>query len=848
MKKILSVFLLLIVSFGFVPLSAAQGQTGQPVTWQGDIQGTPAWITVVPRGRTIPPEALTQKGWWEWGNTTTDTYMFSFGRRENVHIILAFDEQPDGTVEARIHLNNRGRRPIEHELVGDRVNVKSNDGHPYLTVRSEGGGWLVDGKANYNLRIAVDGPYGSINDRLTATDGVTDVEVRVGAEAPGVPGWQTVQLVFDPNPKAGFGRLFATKRMPEAPPFNVAEPLMPGFPYFDIGNGTIDGRPRGGVKNDINWFEQNPQPLYFSTVAPELLMLPFPGFQTGGMYYANSISAPPKVNFESPFAFYNYDPSTRQAHLVVRAESFPEGDRFGPLTKRQIPFERASYRYSWKTDNDGRWAYSLHMAGPFALDQTIKIGDVELNGIPHEQLPGWVAEKPWPVVTFIEATEGYPGSEGIYFYSAQSNDTWPFLDGTRERQPEYLETPYLAQSQSRTAASFVELPVGFRGEYNAAGTEAPTLYFSPIDNRMHLLNAQGGVWYLGEDVVMRVHNLDGDKYINGWTRERIPAQAPPSQDAQAATPTPAPDQSYYAGKTDLPKALPGEIEEAFYALGDHLIYSGPQGSEMRQVTFNPATFETPPPTDKASWEAFRERRQALKGQERNPANMRSWLDAFPGTTVLKSSGRISDVRAVGAGFRFVVDYRGGETNQEIAALSGQPLADGAYVVSYNGTFKVEPLTPANLSASVSLPQGAAPDDSKPTPLRVEVRNAGRQDAKNVTIIAEARQGRNTVEIGRRTFDAPAEQTRQMTFSWQPTAPGQWDINVRLEDAQAAEILNVTQSTQAIRSSAGDLPVLLSLSSGSLQRLPVLLGLLAFAICAALIVRIKRSSDDTETTV
>ena len=102
------------------------------------------------------------------------------------------------------------------------------------------------------------------------------------------------------------------------------------------------------------------------------------------------------------------------------------------------------------------------------------------------------------------------------------------------------------------------LPPGFRGEYNVRRERQPVLYFSPIDGRLHLQHSQGGVWNLGDGWVLREHNLRGGPYVDGWTRERVPPQP---------------------GGNLPPRALPGTVEEALYAVDGLLVYTGPRRAE-----------------------------------------------------------------------------------------------------------------------------------------------------------------------------------------------------------------------------------------------------------------------------
>jgi hypothetical protein len=652
--------LLAVISAALTAATPRAAAAGAPATWHGTIDGVAVWITVVPRGHEIPAETRRREPWSRWGNVTSDAYLFAVRRPESVRLILDFRRRADGGPEARIHLNDMGRRDLAYTIDADSLQVHSNRGAPYLTMSPAGGAWRIGGKADYNLSLSIDGPMRDIGPPHVETDGQVDVAARVGGREPGVADWQTYRLVNDRHPGWAYLRFTARQRMPGAPRFKAVPGAIPGFPHFALGAARID------------WFTINPPPLYFDVTSSEFRLHGFPGFHTGGMYEVNSVTFPPRTDVETPFVFYAFDPQMRHAQLVVRAHSMPAGDTFGP---EPWTMERSTFRYSWKTVDETRWAYSLGFAGSHRYAEQVRIGEERLFSVPWDTLPTWVTSKVWPVVTLVEAVDGYPGSEGIYFYSAQAYSVWPWLSDTRRRPPDFLAQPILPRTDQLTADSTESLPVGFRGEYDAASSRPARLYVSPIDHRVHLLNAQGGLWNLGHGWVLRGHNLDRGPHIDGWTRERI-AERPD-------TPTRA------AGGSPVTKASPGIVDEALYALAGFLIYSGRQGAELRQLDHQPAPVELAPPTDAASWRLFRERLAPYRRQPRRPEDLRTWFAHLPGKRLVVADARISDVRPIRGGFRLVLDLPPGSRVEHDDLGSGS-LRQGAYVVTYDGRLSVEP--------------------------------------------------------------------------------------------------------------------------------------------------------------
>jgi hypothetical protein len=813
--------LILVAVLFNLAMPTAHADANESATWQGTRFGVPVWVTVVPRGHDIPADARAHDPWWRWGNTMTDVYLFAFERQENVRVILEFQPEPDGLPEARLYLNKMGRERVDYTLEGDDLQVRSSGGHPLMRIQPQGGPWMIDDQTNYNLHILVDGrlPPGGGSHPID-TDGTVDWDIRVGGAHPGVADWETARLVNDPRPKWGYPRFSASQRQPDGPAFKAEAPFMPTFPHFTTGLGQRLSTDQ--VDGAIDWYRENPRPLYYDMRAQQLELYPLPGFQNGGMYDYYSIAPPPAVNFESPFAFYSFDLDSRYPQLLVRGGKSPAGDLYVNQALTGV-MDRTSFRYSWKVEDGLVWRYSLDVAGSYPYTQTVQIGNTQILGIPPRDLPSWVVSKPWPLATFVEAVEGYPGSEGIYFYTAQAQENRPWLDGTSDDPPPHLDRPYLAEDPAVTRGSDLSLPPGFRGESSSTYFQKPTVYFSPIDNRAHLLYAQTGIWNLGHNRILRMHNLDGGAHINGWTREIVPDQpAPP----------PPPNGRIQPDATRSDRALPGEVEEALYAFDGYLIYSGPQGTELRQAAFTPALFTTQPPTDRDTWLAFRERVQSLNGQERNPEDLRSWLNAFQGTPTIVSGGKIEGVRAIKGGFRFVVDLQAGFQIQGIEAT--QAIHPGKYVVTYDGKLRIEPLTPPALSARLRELQPTALAMSR---IQVLLGNSGRQDLAGGTLEIWAAPAHSAPElVMTRTVDLLAGEPITVSLEWVPRSEGDWTLMPKIRQAGDHMLTFPPTQVSALPARSASSEALIVASTSGLRLPYILLVLVTFSTVGALVIR------------
>ena len=538
---------------------------------------------------------------WERSVSSKEStdYLFALKTRTDVRLVVELTRKA-GHPSAQVYSSTT---PIDYRILNAMVTV---DATPNVIMKDLRSGWVTAGKPNYDLEF------------LTHTAGVglptglNDIS-RVQGKG-GVPEWETSRLLGRLVPTSGYNRFNATVRMRGAPPFKTEKPSIPGFPYLSIGGSNVCGL-----------YVCTPRPMYFDVLTSTLAVNAVVGFENAGNYRINSLVYPNRVDFESPFAFYNFLANSRYAQLVVRAENYPGGDRFG-FVPGEAPFPRMSFRYSWAGNNPELWSYSLNVAGEFSFHHTVHIGPVAIKGVGPNRLPSWVIHKSWPVETFVQAMHGYSGSEGIYFYTTQVGQTWPWLEGLATSPPAYLSAPALPSNLLLSSANGP--PVGFRGDYTANALTAPKLYVSPVDHLVHLIGAQGGIWNLGHHEFVREESLSGGQYLDAWILERTPKNA----------------------KT----ARRGDPIQSIYALPPYLISMKGHAIVVKKASESLSAFSISPPTNRASWLSFN-RRVGPYQSGRNPQNMSAWLSAFRGPAFeLNGVTRVSPPRIQGNRFSLVV--------------------------------------------------------------------------------------------------------------------------------------------------------------------------------------------------
>lgn len=711
-----------IVPFIFLLISSTAAQ--ENATWQGTLEGSPFHVTVVARGHAISEEVRRTQPWWQWGNTSTDAYIFSFGEDRGVDLVLDFGPLTgqEGIIQATLfHLSDESRFGVVVSSDAPEGYSLPADVDPALTVQPLYGGWVVDGKANFNL---IKRNFVRYNGDLQEFYG----EVR--AARPGVPLWATNRLMNDRNPHLGYPRFGASVRADPTVPYELATPLMPTWPYLSV----TSSAPHWGAN----------RPIVFETSKGRLSQF-WASFHTAGSYQFNSISLPPHTDFEAPFAFYRFDSSAGQyANLALRSVVWPASSPFGPPIWG-VP--RTSIRMSWTAENPTLWRYSLTVLGNHVMTDQVSIGRTRVRAVPYKKFPRWVTEKPWKVVTFVEATEGEEGSEGIYDYAVVDNyqtDFW--AAGLRETVPGTFHSPFVALSEIDPR----RLSEGFRGEYSAVYNRAPQLYISPVDNRVHLLHATEGLWNLGAERILRVANLDNDPHLDAWWREKIEVNSRRA------------------------RAQDGEREEALYSVDDFFVHVASSTVTLKK-SVHPASLGTPPvPTDRTAWGSFLGATSSL--EPRDPWDLRPWLEAFPGETLELHGATLSNVESSEREFRFVLEL------PEEVRLSGTlaiplfgSLTPGRYLIRYDRRTKTwggEAASPPKLAPFIRT---SALTTFTPGSLELHLRNRG-----NLSLTADA-----TLRVGptvMKRWEAlyiEGRSTLHEVIPWVPNEPGTWPVTLRV---------------------------------------------------------------------
>jgi len=697
--------------------------------WASRIDGMPIWVTEFAPKRLITQDV--PKGWYEAPISNGETYLIATGRATNVRVAIDFTPDHQKAEALFYEGSNLPNNVLALAQAGTLSQMP-----PTIRVATKNGGWLVHGKTNYSIQ------YQNFSGQRLISESV------IGSSKPGIPSWQTTRTIFNPHPTYGIPRFGAEIRLPGSPAVALQSSFFKGFPLFGV-----------GTEQTINWFVNNSSPFFLNLNTGQVEENSAVGFEDGGVYRFNSLTYPPYVDFESPFAFYTFTHS-RNAELVVRAQQFPVGDPFGPLPAN---IQRSYFRLSWKMGNTGVWSYSVSVQGFHAYHSIIRLGKTSISAPLPSVYPQWVSSKVWPYVTFVQSMAGYPGSEGIYFDSGGSAPpVWPWLAGFSLSPPRYLVNPYLQQKAVLSHVTSMALPTGFRMESNSAATKKPLLYVSLIDDLVHLVGAQSGIWNLGHHRILREENLTGGNYIDAWILEKISKSVKP--------------------------LVGGTAIESVYAVPPYLIYLGKRTLIIKKASEALSDFTIDPPTNRKSWLAFT-RRVAPYQTGRDPQDLSSWLSGFRGlASTVKNAILIGSPRVQGNDFSVVIHLtRTLDPSVRLSGLAvteigpdrlrsaGKSLLPGIYVLDYNKNsgWTIRSATMPTLSAKVST---AEPIRSLRTnALRITVANHGTSQWYGTVSVSV----RGDM-VGNETGWLNGSSAKTFDVNWSPRSGGQQEIVVRAD--------------------------------------------------------------------
>lgn len=723
----------------------------------------------------------------DWQQTTDfedDTWVFDAWGDGQADLVIDFHHDGEALV-ADLYDDRDGDGRVSYSTADRRVLITEPRG-PTVHIVASDGWWQQDEKINYNLYLEIDGPVrASFNSPVvwwqdTSPEGLRsmadadpDVTVLVrDVDNDGRPDYDLRQVLSTQAVQTNYGTEFTVNARDREVPIkdflfwpylggltDYIKPIGGSMPPIQMDWGaariSVVGEFVASRSGDSNWFVYS-----------------LKRFGVGDDVYAN---------FENPFAFYD---------LANDLDGIPElaarSEYFGPFDVRFLggafsaPVE--SIRYSWDQDNDGAWDFKVDLTGRHLITEVVTFPDLAVQTVQYDAFPNWIVDHRWDTAVFV-AVEGlsYVSSEGIYEGYVRA----------------WRDSYVTGQTNSPDMEQVQDAREGLRLEYTPELGGQARLYISSIDHKLHLRNAQGGVWNLDGYRRLRYSDLDGDGYLDQW---RVTSQLSDETSADDVASEESPTED-----------LPEEAVMSLHLAAGMLIYADSGQVHLIRSMVEPSLFEAPPPRDHEEWLVLGEQldRHAMDSA---PDGFLEMASQFQGPTTQIEGATLTDFRLIKDGFRFVLELHPGfQVIENTDRLDLNELPDGPYLVSYDGEFAVQPLTPPRL---IAPPGGIVIEppvlrQGEWATIRVVVSNSGLQDATSVPISVYAvhKEGEPYLLLGEEELFVPGEGEGVLEFPWWPVEAGQWNLSIVVDpNAQTSNDYRVGQMADlAVQVEPANLP-------------------------------------------
>lgn len=269
--------------------------------------------------------------------------------------------------------------------------------------------------------------------------------------------------------------------------------------------------------------------------------------------------------------------------------------------------------------------------------------------------------------------------------------------------------------------------------------DTPFLYISGIDGKLHLRDADYGIWRLDESRMIYYQDLNNDGYFDHWQN--------------------------YVDET---------ITSELVYLDDIILYTDANGIFYHTADLLPEVFQTQPPIlysqyqeldyqlDKACQFPNQDCEHQISPQ------LKILFDRVASNPWIIRGGRIHDIRTDGNVYRIEVELKPGFNLQGEDKIGLGELTPGPYLIIYNqGTFQVEQLIPAQLSLEIVTLSDDLDPSGELYKIQLRATNYGNQDSEALEAVLLAECGAGPVELLRESVLVLGDSEVEWMVSWQP---------------------------------------------------------------------------------
>lgn len=694
--------------------------------------------------------------WSTGADFVNDVWLFQTEAGDQTKLIIRFSQDSTGYT-AELFDDVDDDQTVSYSISNARqINITESP-FPTLRVTSQQPWILPDGNINRLINITAYRPIvgSAVSEAMSylPRDGRPALEQEVvDNDADGVADYQLISIFPDVPRDWGFFRTAITINIDKEPLPTLTDYFL--WPYIGIAAPEM----RQFNQRDPKDLSQSPILVDWQQgrIRGVTGFLPNPSTSNRWFFLSTIPLVKQKVNeldWEQ-FAFYNFAGSSTPDMILRLIRSGPaETIRAG---QRILHLQKAAF--SWHHTNIGtqQWDYKLELAGPQELPSTTaNFRDFMLREVPYEDMLREYLSRQWAYATFVSAeSNGYEDKEAMWEWGTIdgvilniSDPVSAVIPGSGQAWHDYL----LGRTTNYPGRYYTNIREGFRGEFGEINGPGK-LYFSPVDHKLHLINAQQGIWRLDDTSDIQYRNLNDDPYIDQWTFTEV-----------------------------IDGAQPLTVTKQLVAADNYLIYSDDGAVVIRQTSINPALFEAVPPRNHEEWEELGSRLNASISSF-GSNDFLTMLRQFDGPEIHIQGAKVTNYRPYSdSGFRFVLELMPGYQVSGPDLLGLDTPEPGKYVVENNGRmFSVTPLVPVQLSLDV---RQAAVGSTAPS-LQITLDNTGSADALDLILVVEAESNNGSIiELARTTVQVLAGQTTRVPVNVPSTIATGSTLRIRQEDSQ-----------------------------------------------------------------
>jgi len=448
------------------------------------------------------------------------------------------------------------------------------------------------------------------------------------------------------------------------------------------------------------------------------------------------------ANWENPMAYFDLaNDHDSNAELQIRFDVRVPNDPYFPEPYAgYVETPNLEVNVSWDQDNNSLWDYQLSLGSNQAIEEVVDFPDFSITSVPYDQVIPWVWGRTWDAAMLVFDSRPSSNSEGMF------GKGWKISRGyDGEDIGSGLDTQYMMGfSDQPPYESFEDIQPFMRGEYNFAYFDMPKVYLGALDRQLHLYTAQSGVWNLGDGRYLRYANLDGDPYLDQWTLEKH-----------------------------------GILQRQLNYQAGFYLYSGQDQVVLQHAEHDPALLITAPPGTHEDW-LYLGRMLKDHAADADPDDFLALLAMAPGSPLTINNAASRGFRPTDEGFRFILSLMPDFEIQgpDLLGLAGTPPGD--YLLTYDGDFHLQPLTPRAIQVASPDPAHLQLIQHTSGSIPLTLTNTGLEDAENLYVYAFLqRDGHERLSADYQSLRLNAGESKTLRFPFALDAVGAWELRVGL---------------------------------------------------------------------